>query len=199
MNKSQKRIWNDIAPEWHQHKTRPSEFSKEFLSKQTGKVLDFGSGSGRHLQKIEKGKMYLVDFSGEMIRLAKQKAKKQKILADFIVADMTQLLFEDNFFDSAISISSLHCLNPSQHESAIKELYRVLKPKAHALIGVWNKDSTRFRRYKTQEKYIGWTDKGKRYYYLFYEDEIHNLFKRAGFKIISMHNSPLMINFIVEK
>jgi hypothetical protein len=74
-----------------------------------------------------------------------------------------------------------------------------MKPNAKALIGVWNKESKRFKRYKTKERYIGWTTKGKRYYYLFDEPEIHNLFKKAGFKIISTHNSELMINFIVQK
>ena len=35
--------------------------------------------------------------------------------------------------------------------------------------------------------------------YLFDENEIHNLFKKQGFKILSTHNSELMINFIVQK
>jgi len=143
--------------------------------------------------------MYLVDFSKTMIKLAKQKAEKLRIDAEFQVADMTKLPYENNFFDAAISISAFHCLNPKQHKKAAKELYRVMKPKAEALIGVWNKDSKRFRRYKTKEKWIGWTTKGKRYYYLFTEEEIHNLFKKVGFKIISTHNSELMINFIIQK
>ena len=52
---------------------------------------------------------------------------------------------------------------------------------------------------KDKEKMIGWSDKGKRYYYLFTEEEIHKLFKEAGFKILSSHNSEMMINFIVKK
>ncbi len=197
--KSQKQTWDNIAPEWHKHKTRASTLAIEFLNKQKGNVLEIGAGSGRHLQQIKNGKMYITDFSKEMIRLAKQKARKQKISAECIVADMTKLPFEDNFFDAALSISSLHSIFQEQQEQAIKELYRVMKPKAQALIGVWNKESKRFKRYREQEKYIGWTDKGKRYYYLFREDEIHNLFKKAGFKILEKKNSELMIRFIVEK
>jgi ubiquinone/menaquinone biosynthesis C-methylase UbiE len=108
-NTSQKEVWNKIAKEWHEFKEIPSEFSKEFLSKCTGNVLDLGSGSGRHLTKIKDGKMYLVDFSEEMIKLAKNKAKKQKINAEFFVEDISKTLpFQDNFFDFAISISALH-------------------------------------------------------------------------------------------
>ena len=195
----QQEIWEKIAPEWHKYKEKPSKLSKEFLKKQTGNVLDLGSGSGRHLTKIKNGEMFLVDFSKTMLKLAKQKAKKKSISAKFHEADITKLPFEDNLFDAAISISAIHCTPPSQHKKIVKELYRVLKPKAKALIGVWNKESKRFKKYKTKERYIGWTTKGKRYYYLFDEKEIHDLFKKAGFKILSTHNSELMINFITQK
>jgi ubiquinone/menaquinone biosynthesis C-methylase UbiE len=196
---NQKQVWDNIAEEWDEFKQIPSELSKDFLSKCSGKVLDLGSGSGRHLTKIKNGKMYLVDFSPKMIELAEKKAKKLKISAEFSVADLTKLPFEDNFFDFAISISALHCLNTQEHEKAIKELYRVMKPKSKVLIGVWNFQSKRFNQKKGKEKIIKWTNKGERYYYLFDEKEIHDLFKKAGFKILSTHNSEMMINFIAEK
>ena len=84
-------------------------------------------------------------------------------------------------------------------EKAIKELHRVLKPKAKAEIGVWNIKSKRFKNIKGKEKYVRWTDKGERYYYLYDEKEIYDLFKKIGFKIISTHNSEMMINFVAEK
>jgi len=197
-SQSQHQVWNAIAPEWHEYKQVPGENTIEFLKKQTGKVLDLGSGSGRHLMKIKKGEMYLSDFSEEMIKLAEKKAKKLKIPAQFSVADMTKLPYEDNFFDSAIAISSFHCIPKSEHKKSVKELFRVLKPKAKALIGVWNIKSKRFKN-ATKEKMIKWTDKGERYYYLFDEPEVHKLFKSAGFKILSSQNSEMMINFVIEK
>lgn len=196
---TQQEIWEKIAPEWHEYKKKPSKLSKAFLKKQKGRVLDLGSGSGRHLTKIQNGKMFLVDFSKKMLKLAKKKAKKQKIPAEFYVGRMSKLPFDDDFFNAAISISSIHCTPKIEHKKIVEELFRVLKSGAKALIGVWNKKSKRFRNYDSQEKYIGWTDKGKRYYYLFTEPEIHKLFKDAGFKIKSTHNSELMINFIVKK
>lgn len=196
---NQKQIWNKIAPEWHEYKKLPATSTTEFLKKQKGKILDFGSGSGRNLTKIKNQKMYLSDFSSEMIKLAKQKSKEKKIPAEFSVSDMTKLPHTDNFFDAAICISSLHCLKKPEQKKAIKELYRVLKPNTQAFIGVWNKNSKRLKRHKTKEAYIKWSDKGERYYYLFSEKEVHDLFKKIGFKIISTNNSEMMIRFIVEK
>ena len=197
---SQKQIWNKIAPEWHEYKTIPAEHTIKFLKKTSGKVLDLGSGSGRHLVNIKNGKIYLIDFSKEMLKLAEKKAKKEKINAEFKQANIWEIPYENEFFDFAICISALHCVEGKQkREKAVKELYRVLKPKAKAEIGVWNIKSKRFKNIKGKEKYVGWTDKGERYYYLYDEKEIHDLFKKIGFKIISTHNSEMMINFVVEK
>jgi ubiquinone/menaquinone biosynthesis C-methylase UbiE len=197
---TQQEIWEDIAPEWHKFKKLPAEKTVSFLKQCTGKVLDHGSGSGRNLMKIKKGKMYLVDFSEKMLKLAEKKAKKLKIKAEFIQADLIKLPFEDNFFDYAISVSAIHCIEgKANRKKAIKELYRVLKKGGKAKVGVWNVDSKRFNKKRGQEKWVGWRDKGKRHYYLHEEKEIHNLFKKAGFKLLGSKNSEMMINFIVEK
>ena len=196
---NQKNVWNAIAPEWEKFKSeKPSQNVSEFLKDKTGNVLDLGSGSGRHLQKIKNGKMFLVDFSEEMLKIAEKKAKKKKISAEFVVADLWKLPFEDNFFDGAICVSAIHCLEKKHHKKAIEELYRILKPKSRAYIGVWNINSKRFKNSK-KEKLISWRDKGKRFYYLFDEKEIHDLLKKTGFKILETKNSEIMINFIVEK
>jgi len=196
---NQQKVWNNIAPEWYEFKTKPSQQAVDFLNKQSGDILDLGSGAGRHLTKIKDSKMYLVDFSEQMIKLAKEKAKQKNIDVDFKVANLAKLPYKNNFFDSAICISSLHCIKGEKNrEKIIQELHRVLKPKAQALVAVWNKNSKRFKN-SPKEKFIGWRDKGKRYYYLYDEKEIHDLFKKTDFKIISTHNSEMMINFIVKK
>ncbi|MDO8528882.1 MAG: class I SAM-dependent methyltransferase [Nanoarchaeota archaeon] len=195
---TQKQVWNEIAPEWYKFKTEPAEHVFDFLKTKTGKVLDFGSGAGRHLKKIKKGKMYLVDFSEKMIKLAKKRAKERKIDAEFCVSDVKKLPFEKNTFDSAIAIAIFHCLKPKDHKKAAKELFRVLKPGAQAEIAVWNKNSKRFKN-AGKEKYVRWRDKGIRYYYLFDEKEIHNLFKKAGFKIVSKQEPSMKIVFIAQK
>ena len=196
---NQKQVWENISKEWNEFKKIPAESTMQFLKKQKGKVLDFGSGSGRNLTKIKSGKMYLLDFSEGMIELAKKKAKKEKINAEFAVSSMTKTPYGNNFFDGAICISAFHCLNRLEQKKAVKELYRILKPEAQILVGVWNKDSKRLKRHKGKEAKIKWNDKGERYYYLFDEKEIHNLFEKQGFKIIETNNSEMMIRFIAEK
>ncbi len=159
---NQKKVWNSIAPEWEEFKSeKPSENVVEFLKDKTGNVLDLGSGSGRHLQKIKNGKMFLVDFSEEMLKIAEKKAKINKIEAEFVISDLWKLPFGDSFFDSAICVSAIHCIEKKYHKKSVGELYRVLKPKAKAYIGVWNINSKRFKNSK-KEKFISWRDKRKR-------------------------------------
>lgn len=190
-----KNLWDSIAPEWNKFRTKKDELVEAFLKKQTGKILDLGCGSGRYLMRLKNSKMYLVDFSEEMIKLAKSK----KIEAEFFIANMTKLPFKDNFFDSAVCISSLHCIETEQkRQKAVKELYRVLKPKAKCLVGVWNINSKRFKN-SPKEKFIDWRNKGQRYYYLYDEKEVHDLFRECGFNILSSEIRGMMIYFVVEK
>ncbi|HLC86810.1 MAG TPA: class I SAM-dependent methyltransferase [Candidatus Nanoarchaeia archaeon] len=196
---NQKQVWDKIAHEWSLFKTEPSEQVLKFLKKQEGNILDLGSGSGRHLTRIKNGKMYLVDFSKEMIKIAREKAEKNNIPAEFSISELTKLPYKDNFFDAAIAISSIHCIDSvEKRETAVKELYRVLKQGNVVFIGVWNKETKKFKN-SPKERYVKWTDKGLRYYYLFDEQEIHNLFKTNGFKILKTMNSGTMINFITKK
>ena len=46
---------------------------------------------------------------------------------------------------------------------------------------------------------IGWQDKGKRYYYLYYKEELQKQLENAGFKVVDDVSSEMIINFIVEK
>ncbi len=195
----QKEVWNNIAQEWSEFKDNPAEGIVDFLKTQKGNILDLGSGSGRHLMNIKDGKMFLVDFSENMIKHAKEKAKRLKIDAEFAVSPSSKLPFKDNFFDGAISIALLHCVETEkEREKTIKELLRVLKPGAKAKISVWNKNSKRFKNSK-KEIFAKWRDKGARYYYLYDAEEIYRQFEKAGFSIISKVLPERNIIFIVEK
>ena len=142
--------------------------------------------------------MYLVDFSEEMIKFAKQNAKKGKVNAEFIVSKAEKLPFSNNFFDAGICVALLQCIpGEKKREKVAKELFRVLKPGAKAQILVWNKNSKRFRN-SPRERSVKWRDKGERYYFLYNEKEISNLFKRIGFLILSS-KADKNITLVVEK
>jgi len=197
---NQQQVWDNIAEEWSNFKKIPANATLDFLNDQTGKILDLGSGSGRNMINIKSGKMYLLDFSRQMIELAKQKAKHEKIDAEFYISELDDLPFENDFFDGAICISALHCIEtPEKRKKTIQELYRVMKKGSQAKIGVWNFISKRFNQKNGKNKIVGWRDKGKRYYYLYDENEVHDLFREIGFKILKTDNTEMMINFIIEK
>lgn len=199
---NQERVWDRIAEEWHEYKRIPAGKTKDFLEKTTGNVLDLGSGSGRNMIEIKRGKMFLVDFSKKMLNLAEEKAREKNMEIETKQGQLFDIPYGDEFFDYAICISALHCVfGEDNRKKSVKELYRVLKKEGKAYIGVWNINSKRFKHKKNKGKdqLIGWTDKGERYYYLFSEKEAHDLFKETGFKIISTHNSEMMINFVVKK
>lgn len=198
---NQKQVWNNIASDWQEFRKEPIKEVLDFLKDKEGNVLDLGSGSGRHLTKIKNGKMYLIDFSKEMISQANKKIIKSKINAEAKVSNSTSLPFEDNFFNSAIYINALHC-TPSEtnRENSLKELLRVLKPKSQALISVWSRNSKRIKN-KPKEALIPWTANNKkylRYYYLYDKDELENLLKNVGFKIIKSWENENMF-FVVKK
>ncbi len=199
---NQKEVWDNIACEWHKFKLYPSASATEFLDKSKGKILDFGSGSGRNLlglKKLKNKELYLVDFSKKMLRNAKERAKKIGIKMYTKVSELEKTDFPNNFFDAAICVAALHCIETKEkREDAIKELFRILKPNAKLEIEVWDKNSKRYKK-APKEKFIAWKDKGKRYYYFYEERELQEILEKVGFKIIERIPHKANIIFIVKK
>ena len=199
---NQEKVWNAIASDWHKLKTIPSKTVTEFLNKSRGKILDFGSGSGRDLLWLKPKKdreLYLVDFSSNMLKLAKQRAKTLGIKIKTEKSNIVKTDFKDSFFDGAVFDSVLHCIpEEEKRKETVRELFRILKSKAEAVILVWNKKAERFKN-SPKEKFVAWKDKGKRYYYLYDEKEIYDLFEKCGFKIIIKNPDKDSIIFVVQK
>lgn len=183
---NQEEIWDKISEPWKTFRVKPLEEVADFLKDKKGNILDLGCGSGRNFVKI-KGMIYGTDFSKNQIKFAEEYAKKEKINAKLIKAEAFNLPFKNNFFDAAIFITVLHSIPESKNrKKALEELFRVMKPKAEALIMVWNKDQERFRNEK-KEIIILWKYNGKehpRYYYLYDKNELVSLLKRVGFEIM---------------
>ena len=199
MTESQEQVWDNIAPDWYENRTRVRSGLTNFIEGKEGKILDLGSGAGRILINLKtKGAMYLVDFSKEMIALAKKRAEEQKIKAHFKIADSTKIPYENNFFDYAVCLAVLHCMNKKDGEKTLKELYRVLKPKSESLITVWNKDSKWFKN-RAKETQMKWTNKGLRYLYLYEPQEFYDLIEKTGFKIIKKFTPERNIVVTVQK
>jgi ubiquinone/menaquinone biosynthesis C-methylase UbiE len=188
---NQEKIWDVIAFPWKSFRNNPVKEVREFLKDKKGKLIDIGCGSGRNFIKNKDIEVYAVDFSKNMIKLAEEYSRKNKIHAKIFKADAWYLPFPANFFNIGIYISALHCIpHKIKRENSIQELYRVLKPGARALISVWDKEQEKFRNSK-KNIILKWginQDDGSRkeysrYYYLYDRKEINELIEKY-FKII---------------
>ena len=88
-----------------------SPFAEEFFSKQKGRILDLGCGSGRNFIKVNGLRWTAIDFSEKMVGFAKVKAKKLGMDVDVWKADSTKLPFDDNSFDNVLCFAVIHCID----------------------------------------------------------------------------------------
>ena len=108
--------------------------------KKNSLILDLGAGTGHSTKTLQEHgfKTKAIDSSKEMIKQAKKRGIK------ITKADMRKLPFKKQEFDGAISISALQWLLQGENakrniKQAAKELYRVLKNRARAVIQFYPK------------------------------------------------------------
>jgi ubiquinone/menaquinone biosynthesis C-methylase UbiE len=102
-------------------------------------VLDVGCGPGRlattFAQRIApSGSVDGIDPSSEMINRATARARKHGVPARFRVAYAQQLPFADNTFDAVACTLALHHVAEDDQQTAVAEMYRVLKPGGRLVI-----------------------------------------------------------------
>lgn len=184
---NQERVWDSIAPEWNEFKENCDDRIVEFLKgEDIKKVLDVGCASGRYFIKSDFD-LYGVDFSEEMLNLAKKNATKKgiKFKGDKVNLECDKLPYEDGYFDRIICIAVLHCLTSKKGRlHALNEIKRVLKKDGKCLIKVWNRNSKRFK--GKEEKIVKWRDKGGRYYYFYTKELLESDLKNSGFKLLNI-------------
>jgi SAM-dependent methyltransferase len=94
-------------------------------------VLDLGSGTGRNGNYIAKlgNTVYGLELSSTAVQLAKERASRSGVSAQYQIADFGKpLSFENHSFDIAIDILSSNSLNESERSIYLKETKRVIKP-----------------------------------------------------------------------
>lgn len=102
-----------------------------------GKMLELGCGTG-HWTKlfVETGfDVIATDISDAMLRLIIDKNLDAKILK----ANAEELPYKSNSFDIVASVTMLEFV--ASKEAVFNEIYRVLKPGGHLLLGCLNGDS----------------------------------------------------------
>jgi tRNA (uracil-5-)-methyltransferase TRM9 len=196
-------VFDQMAPGWYSfrhHSIFRAELEGMAKSWQGGRLLNIGCGHGPDFLAFrDKFELTGLDFSTEMIKLARRYSHKFEFQVNLQVADARYLPFANKSFDFAIAVATYHHLKGHEDQlAALLELRRVLKPGGQAFVTVWNHGQPRFW-FKRGEVGIPWKAKGQtvqRYYYLFTFGSFERLVKKAGFQILksapeSRYNFPL--------
>jgi tRNA (uracil-5-)-methyltransferase TRM9 len=187
-----KDIFNRIASGWYNYR-HWTIFKKELeaLAKRwrRGRLLNVGCAHGPDFLPFKDGfELHGVDFSSDMLQLARKYAAKFKLSVTLVEADARHLPYADDSFEWAIAVATYHHIEDNEERlQALKELWRVLKPGGEAFITAWNRWQPRFW-LKSRNTLVPWRSKDKtlyRYYYLFSYRELEELTRRAGFKVVS--------------
>ena len=112
------------------------------------RVLDVGCGPGRLAIAFAErvgptGSVDGVDAAVEMINRASSQARKRGVVATFQVALAQQLPFPDATFDAVACTLALHHVAEDDQQTAVGEMYRVLKPHGRLLIAEFHKGQGR--------------------------------------------------------
>lgn len=186
-------VFDEIAESWYRvrHWSRFTEELQELSRRwRGGKLLNVGCAHGPDFLPFKDGfELWGLDFSTQMINLAKRYAAKFNFQVNLLVADATALPYKDDSFDWAIAIAVYHHIKgEKERQQALLELRRVLKPGGEAFITVWNRWQPGFW-LKGKEIHLPWRTKQKsiyRYYYLFSYKEFSKLLKQAGFESVNL-------------
>jgi ubiquinone/menaquinone biosynthesis C-methylase UbiE len=185
-------VFNRIAPSWYNYR-HWTIFRRELetLAKEwrQGKLLNLGCGHGADFLPFAKDfELYGIDFSDEMIKLARKYAGKFNYDVNLSVADIRYLPYQNETFDHIIAVATYHHLKRDDQLRALLELKRVLKSGGSAFITVWNRWQPQFW-FMGKEVRIPWRTQHEtlyRYYYLFTYGEFKRIAEQAGFKIVQI-------------
>jgi ubiquinone/menaquinone biosynthesis C-methylase UbiE len=204
--KKTRRDYNRIAPLFtiKRAKLTPDILYLKKYAQNNDKILDLGCGYGRLWQLFAGKKIeYLgTDNSKKQIEIAKSRFPD----ARFIKSDSFLVPVDNNYFDKIFCLSVIHHLPSVTYRLKIlKEIERVLKPEGKLIITAWSvwqnpKIKKIMLKYKIRKLFrLSPMDDGdifipfkneyrellaNRYLHCFKKDELRDLVRKAGFKIL---------------
>lgn len=151
------------------------DFAEE--NKKGNLTADFGCGPGqttRYLYECGIKNIIGIDISPGMIRQAKSLHKKLK----FEAGDMLELEYDDEYFSSATAFYAIVNFSYAQVKKAFMEINRVLKVNGQFLFSFHiGEETVHLENFLDEDVDI--------HFYFFKTEEIIDLLKKTGFKIIT--------------
>ena len=174
-----KNVYNTIAHEFDNTRYRPWTCVETFLDSipSNSTIGDIGCGNGKNMLYRNDCINIGCDFSTGLVDIC------QKKNLNVICGDILNIPFKKENFDYTICIAVIHHLSTvEKRKQSISELLRVTKSGGKILILVWalEQENNSRRKFIQQDNYVDWKDKkqnllGKRYYYVFKENELESL------------------------
>ncbi|MFX1419768.1 MAG: class I SAM-dependent methyltransferase [Promethearchaeota archaeon] len=126
--------WEDIFSEKGKVFTEPHQdmekIAEFFQKREVQKILDVGSGTGRHLVFFSKKgfEVYGFDASPKAISIAKKWLEEENLVGSLKLHRMEEKFpYQDLFFDAVISIQAMHHNKIKDILVTVGEIERVLK------------------------------------------------------------------------
>ena len=177
-----KEIYNNIAKRFDTSRVRIWPCVKKFLDTfpSSSLLLDVGCGNGKNMLYRSDLIFYGIDFSIKLVEICKNKNLNVN------EASMTNIPFDNNYFDGIIVIASYHHLsNDIERKQTLDEIYRVIKPGGRILMVVWameQPEDSKFHFTKTDELVSWYSVESKitynRYYHIYSKGELVEEIKR---------------------
>jgi ubiquinone/menaquinone biosynthesis C-methylase UbiE len=123
-------VFDPLSAHWE--KRHGAELRRKLLAHARGRVLEIGVGTGLSLPHYPQvDELVATDPSEPMLRRARRRAAEVGREATFVEAPAEQLPFEDDSFDTVVSVAVLCTVEDPQH--ALQEIRRVLRPNGQFL------------------------------------------------------------------
>ncbi len=176
-------FYNKFAERYHKNNLKfPPADRKDFIKslKRGSSILDAGCAGGRDSKEfVKKGmKVTGIDLSPSFIKIAKKEAPKAK----FFRMNMLSLKFPKESFDAIWNCAALLHLERKHVPRVLSSFYQTLRKGGTLYIRVQKGKGA------SMEK-ASFTDH-KRLYTYFSKEEIANLLRKTGFKVIKSTISP---------
>lgn len=121
----------DFLEVFDERRFRP--WRRSLLARSAGRVLEVGVGTGKNFPYYPaRVSITAVDVAEKMLAAARQKAARQGLPVALILADVQDLPFRDDTFDTAVS-TFVFCSVPDPSRG-LCELRRVVKPAGRILL-----------------------------------------------------------------